>query len=105
MLEKMKGFGSQMVSTANDTANGISTSVKAGAKSLANTATDAVDEINDMAVRYATASMCSMLEIAIDELKDRPLSAWPVSLTVNSNVGIAALEMQVHLQPIKDEAK
>ncbi len=99
MFEKMKDFGAQVVTKANDAVEGITTSVKGGVESLANTATGVTDALNDKAVRASTAQMCSILEIAIEELKARPLSAQVVSLTASVNIGIAALEMQVNVQP------
>jgi len=46
-----------------------------------------------------------MLEIAISELKNSPLSAHNVSLTATVNTAVAALEMQIHLQPAEQENK
>lgn len=103
MLEKIKGLGAQMATKANDAVDGITTSVRGGVDSLANTATSMTDALNEKAVRASTAQMCRILEIAIEELKNRPLSAQPVSLTATVNVGIASLEMQIHLQPIESE--
>lgn len=103
MLDKIKGLGAQVATKANDAVEGFTTSVKGGVESLANTATSVTDAINEKAVRASTAQMCSILEIAIEELKARPLSAQPVSLTATVNIGIAALEMQIHLQPSEKE--
>ena len=99
MLDKIKGLGAQMATKANDAVDGIATSVKGVVESLANTATSMSGALNDKAVRASTAQMCTILEIAIQELKTRPLSAQAVSLTATVNIGIAALEMQVHVQP------
>jgi hypothetical protein len=99
MLDKIKGLGNQVASTATDTVDGITSTVKGGVQSLANTATSLTDVLNEKAVRASTAQMCRILEIAMEELKNRPLSAQPVSLTATVNVGIAALEMQIHLPP------
>lgn len=105
MLEKIKGLGAHAVSKASDAVEGVATSVKGGVESLANTAASVTETINDKAVRASTAQMCSILEIAIEEFKTRPLSARPVSLTATVNVGIAALEMQVHLQPSENKSE
>lgn len=72
---------------------------------MANTASDVTDALNEKAVRASTAQMCSILEVAIEELKSRPLSAQPVSLTATVNIGIASLEMQIHLPPSETEDK
>lgn len=103
MLEKIKGLGAQVATKANDAFEGITTSVKGGVESLTNTATTVTDALNEKAVRASTAQVCSILEIAIEELKSRPLSAQAVSLTATVNIGIASLEMQIHLQPTEKE--
>lgn len=99
MLDKIKDLGTHVATKANDAVDGIATSVKGGVESLTNTATSVTDALNEKAVRTSTAQICSILEIAMEELKGRPLSEQPVSLTATVNFGIAALEMQVHLQP------
>lgn len=103
MLDKIKGLGAQVATKANDAVDGITTSVKGGVGSLANTATSMTDALNDKAVRASTAQLCNILEIAIEEIKARPLAAQPVSLTATVNVGIASLEMQIHLAPVEKE--
>lgn len=104
MLEKIKDLGAQVQGKAIDAVEGVSTSVKGGVASLTNTANIVSDKLNEKAVRASAAQMCNILEIAIDEIKTRPVSAQPVSLTATVNFGIAALEMQVQLQP-KEAAK
>ena len=103
MLEKIKGIGAQVASKANDAVEGVSASVKGGVESLAHTASSVGDALNEKAVRASTAQMCSILEIALDELKSRPLSEQPVSLKTTVNIGIASLEMQIHLNPTEIE--
>lgn len=99
MFEKIKGIGAQVATKANDAVEGVTTSVKGGVESLANTASDITGALNEKAVRASTAQMCSILEIALDELKSKPLSAQPVSLKATVNIGVAALEMEIHLPP------
>lgn len=99
MLDKIKGLGAQVASKAGEAVDGVSASVKGGVDALTNSASNMTDALNDKAVRAATAQMCNILEIAMEELKARPLSARPVSLTATVNIGIAALEMQIHLPP------
>jgi hypothetical protein len=103
MLDKIKGLGAQAATKANDAVEGVTTSVKGGVESLANTAAAVGDKLNETAVRASTAQMCSILEIALDEIKCRPLSSRPVSLTTTVNIGITALEIQVHLEPPEKE--
>jgi hypothetical protein len=103
MLDKIKNIGAQVTNKANDAVEGITSSVKGGVESLANTASTVTGKINEQAVRTSTAQMCSILEIALEEIKSRPLSKRPVSLTATVNFGIAALEMQIHLEPSEKE--
>lgn len=105
MLDKIKGLGSQVATKANDAVEGITSSVKGGVESLANTATTVTGALNEKAVRASTAQMCSILEIALEELKGRPLSSRPVSLTATVNIGISSLEMQIHLEPSPKESE
>lgn len=99
MLDKIKGLGNQVATRANDAVEGVAHVVKGGVETLANTATAVGDTLNEKAVRASAAQMRTILEIALDELKQRPLADWPVSLTASVNIGIASLEMQVQLQP------
>jgi len=99
MLDKMKDLGSQVATKASDAVEGITVSVKSGVESLANTAGTMTGALNEKAVRASTAQMCNILEIALEELKNRPLSKRRVTLTATVNIGIAALEMQIHQDP------
>lgn len=99
MLDKMKDLGSQAANKASDAIGGISTTIKDGVGSISNAASSMTEALNEKAVRASTAQAYRILEIAIEELKERPLSSRPISLTASVNVGIAALEMQIHLEP------
>ena len=99
MLDKMKDLGSQAAAKANDAIGGISSTIKEGVGSFSNAASSMTESLNEKAVRASTGQVYRILEIAIEELKDRPLSSRPISLTAVVNIGIAALEMQVHLEP------
>jgi hypothetical protein len=99
MLDKMKDLGSQAANKANDAIGGISSSIKDGVGSISNAASSMTESLNEKAVRASTAQVYRILEIAIEELKHRPLSSRPISLTASVNIGIAALEMQIHLDP------
>ena len=103
MLDKLRDISTQVATKATDAVDGIATSVKGGVESLANTASTATDTLNEKAVRLSTAQVCKILELAIDEMKGRPLSKQRVSLTATVNIGIAALEMQVHIDPAQTE--
>jgi len=97
MFDKIKGLGAQVASKATDAAEGIASSVKGGVDSLSNSATLMTDALNEKAVRVSTAQLCTILELAVEEVKARPLSAQPVTLTASVNFGIATLEMQIHM--------
>ncbi|MCK9200299.1 MAG: hypothetical protein M0P59_03885 [Gallionella sp.] len=104
MLEKIKGIGAQVATKAGDAVEGVATSVKGGVESLAHTASNMTETLNEKAVRASTAQMYSILEIALDELKSRPLAEQPASLKASVNLGIAALEMEIQLPlPAKKE--
>lgn len=100
MLDKIKGMGSQAVSKTNEAINGISTTVKDGVESISNAASSVTDSLNEKAVRASTSQMYRILEIALQELEGRPLSARPLSLTASVNIGVAALEVQIHLNQV-----
>jgi hypothetical protein len=103
MFEKMKDLSSQVANKANDAVGGVSASVKEKVGSLAQSASEMSNSLNEKAVRASTAQMCSILEIALDELKNRPLSARPVTLKTTVNIGIAALEMEIQVPPAAKE--
>lgn len=91
MFDKMKDLGSQAVIKTGDALGAITNSVSSG-----------VDTLNEKAVRASTAQMYRILEIALEELKDRPLSQQPMTLTSSVNVGIAALELQIQLNAVQE---
>lgn len=97
MLDKLKDIGSQVASKASDAVEGLSTTVKDGMGSLANTAVSMTEAVNDKAVRASTAQACTILEIALQELRSRPIAERAVTLTAAVNFGVASLEMQVHV--------
>lgn len=98
MLDKMKDLGSQAANKASDAIGGISSTIKEGVGSFSSAASSMTESLNEKAVRASAGQVYRILEIAIEELKDRPLSKRPVSLTAVVNLGVAALEMQVHLE-------
>ena len=104
MLDKIKDLGAQVASKAGDAVDGITISVKEGVGSLANSAGSMTGALNEKAVRASTAQMCNILEIALQELDSRPMSNRRVTLTATVNIGIAALEMQIHREPTQNDA-
>jgi len=110
MFDKIKNIGGQISTLAGDAADGVSATVKGGASAIAQTASSAVqsvskaagdvqDKVNDAATRHAIAQMRDVLAIAIDELRQRPLHAGPITLTSRVDVVIAALEIQIVIEP------
>ena len=99
MLDKLKGLGAQVATRANDAVDGLTSSVKGGVESLANTATSVSEAINEKAVQASVAQMCKILEIAQAEVSSRPIASRPVALTASVSFGIATLEMQIQLEP------
>jgi len=99
MLDKMKDLGSQAANKATDALGGISSTIKDGVGSFSNAASSMTESLNEKAVRASTAQVYRILEIAMEELQSRTLSNKAVSLTASVNLGIAALEMQIHLGP------
>jgi hypothetical protein len=94
MLDKMKEFGSQAVSN-----------IKMGAETVVSGAVSVTDSLNEKAIRTSTAQMYNILEIALDELKNRPLADRPLTLKSSVNIGIAALELEIHLNEHPAENK
>jgi hypothetical protein len=99
VLDKIKDLGAQVANKAGVAMVDLASTVKGGAESLASTASSVTGTLNEKAVRASTAQMCSILEMAVQELHGRELSHRPVTLTASVTVGIASLQMQVHLDP------
>lgn len=92
MLDKMKDLGNQALVKTNEAIDAVSNSVSSGVGSL-----------NEKAVRASTSQMYRILEIALEELKDRPLAQQPLTLTSSINLGVAALELQIQVnQAVSD---
>lgn len=90
MLDKIKDLGNQVASRAGDAVGGLANSVKDGVGTL-------TESINEKAVRASTTQMCNILEIALDEIRQRPIAERPLTLTATVNFGIASLDMQIQL--------
>ena len=90
MLDKIKDLGTQVASRAGDAVGGLANSVKDGVGTL-------TESINEKAVRASTTQMCNILEIALDEIRQRPIAERPLTLTATVNFGIASLDMQIQL--------
>jgi hypothetical protein len=100
MLEKIKEISTQVATKTSGAVDGITATVKSGYESLADTAGTMTGVLNEKAVRASTAQMCTVLEVALQELQGRSLvQGRRVSLTATVNVGVAALELQVYQGP------
>lgn len=103
MFEKIKNFSSQVAEDAKQKANsavdGITSSVKGGVQSVTSAAVSMGEALNEKAVRSSTAQASNILELAIQELKTRPLSSRPLTLTATVDFQLAAVQIQVHLTP------
>ncbi len=95
MLDKIKGVGSQISNLATDAVDGVTSSVKGGAETIANAAGAVVSAISEKAVRTAVDQMRTVLQVSCEELRQRPVSDQPVTLTASINIGVTALQVQV----------
>lgn len=99
MIPSLSKFKADVTAKTNEITDGLSSQVQQGVNFLTTSATNLADSINETAVRNSTAQMCTILELAVEELKKRPLSERPISLTSIVNFGVASLEMQINLSP------
>jgi hypothetical protein len=99
MLDRFKDLGNQVAYRANEAVEGVTSTVRDGVGNLAHAASTATGNLNDKAVRAATAQMCTILQAALEEVKSSPMGDRPVVLTASVNIGITALQMQVHCGP------
>ena len=101
MLDKIKGIGNQLTSLASDAVDGVTASVKEGAESISGAAGAAAASFNEKAVRTAIGQMRTVLQIAAEELRQRPISNHAVTLTTSVDIGFTALEMQIEMDPVE----
>ncbi len=103
MFDKIKNFGSQVAEdakqAASSAADSITSSVKGGVQSVTNAAVSVGEALNEKAVRSSTAQASNILELAIQELKTRPLSSRPLTLTATVDFQLASVQIQVHMTP------
>jgi hypothetical protein len=110
MFDKIKSIGGQITTLAGDAADGVSATMKGGASVIVQSASGAMhsvgkaagdlqDKMSESATRQAIAQMRDVMAIAIDELRQRPIHAGPVTLTAKVDVMIAALEIQIVVDP------
>ena len=97
MLDRMKDLGNQLTTLAGDAVDGVRTSVRERAESIADAAGSAASQLNEKAIRTAVDQMRTILRIAAEEVAAKPVSEHPVTLTASVNLGFTALEMQMVL--------
>lgn len=97
MLDRMKGLGGQISSRATEAVDGIASSVRGGVENLSGAATGAVAALSEKAIRTAIEQMRSVLAIAAEELRERPVAGAPATLTASVTLGVTSLEIQVVL--------
>ncbi len=97
MLDRMKDLGNQLTTLAGEAVDGVRSSVRERAESIADAAGSAASQLNEKAVRTAVDQMRTILRIATEEVAAKPVSEHPVTLTASVNLGFTALEMQVVL--------
>jgi hypothetical protein len=95
MLDRMKDLGSQLTTLAGGAVDGVRSTMREGAESIADAAGTAASNLNDKAVRAAVEQMRTILRIAAEEVAAKPVSERPVTLTASVNLGFTALEMQI----------
>jgi hypothetical protein len=97
MLKRMKDLGGQLSDKAAKAAGGVVATIGEGVGSLAGTASDAAGVATDKTIRAAADQLCNALQIAAEQLRQRPLPARRVSLTASVGLGATALQMQIVL--------
>ena len=103
MLDKIKGIGNQLTSLASNAVDGVTSSMKEGAGSISDAARAAASSLNEKAVRAAIGQMRTVLQIAAEELRQRPISNHAVTLKTSVDIGFTALEMQIVMDPVEGE--
>ena len=99
MLEKIKGLGNQLTNLATDAVDGVTSSVKQGAENIVTVTGAAASAINEKAVRSSVEQMRVVLSVAVEELRQRPVSDQPVTLTTSVDFGLTSLQMQIVVNP------
>ena len=97
MLDRMKDLGNQISTKASEAAVGIKSTVKSGVEGLTGAASDAATTLNEKAIRTSVEQLRTILAIATDELKTRPIVGAPATMTASVSIGGVALEIQVTL--------
>jgi hypothetical protein len=97
MLDRMKDIGNQISTKASEAAGGIKSTVKSGVESVTGLASDAATSLNERAVRSSVEQLRTILAIATEELKARPINGAPATMTASVSIAGVSLEIQVAL--------
>jgi hypothetical protein len=106
MLDRIKELGGQITNSAAK----VAVTVKDGADSVASQAGEALsatkrkavelgDRASTAATREAVAQMRDMLALAAEELRARPITDGPVTLTAKVDLMLTSLQVEFVLQP------
>jgi hypothetical protein len=109
MLDKFKNLGGQVGDAVSGAATSVVSTVKEGVGSAGSATMGAVhaagervgelgNKITDSATREAMGQLRTLLAAA-DELKKNPVSDKPVTLIARMDVMVAALEVQMVVEP------
>ena len=97
MLKRMKNLGEQLTDKAAKAAGGVVSTIGEGVGNLAGSAGNVALGATDKTVRAAVDQLCNVIEIAVDQLRQRPLPTSRVTLSASVGLGATALQMQVVL--------
>lgn len=106
MLDRIKELGGQLTTSATK----VAVSVKDGAGAVAHQAGGAMqatkrkaselgDRASTAATREAVVQMREMLALAAEELRARPITDGPVTLTAKVDLMLTSLQMEFVLHP------
>ena len=106
MLDRIKELGGQLTTSAAK----VAVSVKDGAGTVAHQAGDAMqatkrkaaelgDRASTAATREAVVQMRDMLALAAEELRARPITDGPVTLTAKVDLMLTSLQVEFVLHP------
>jgi hypothetical protein len=97
MLKRMKDLGGTLSDKAAKAAGGMVASIGEGVGNLAGTASDVAMGATDKTIRAAVDQLCNVLQIAVEQVRQRPPPAPRVTLSASVGLGATALQMQVVL--------
>jgi len=97
MLDRMKDIGNQISTKASEAAGGIKSTVKNGVENFTGVASDAASTLNEKAIRTSVEQLRTIIAIATEELRARPIAGAPATMTASVSIAGVSLEIQVTL--------